>query len=180
LTAAAIYGQLAAALLAGAAVTLAPLPRRQPVGWLVAIAALFSIAPTLHGALGAPSFTLTQLAALRLSGYDRLTSSRRSLAAALVAVAVVFYPLSLGLGPFDPFDLGYRPLPLLLSIAALGLLLAWRRQEVALTLLGFDLLAYATGLFDNLWNACLDPLLVILAVFALLRGPRPQTVATTP
>jgi hypothetical protein len=97
----------------------------------------------------------------------------------LVAVAVVFYPLSLGLGPFDPFDLGYRPLPLLLPIAALGLWLAWRRQEVALSLLGFDLLAYATGLFDNLWNACLDPLLVLLAIFALLRGPRPATVATT-
>jgi hypothetical protein len=69
---------------------------------------------------------------------------------------------------------------LLLSIAALGLWLAWRRQEVALTLLGFDLLAYAMGLFDNLWSACLDPLLVLLAIFALLRGARAATVATSP
>jgi hypothetical protein len=179
LTAAAIYGQSAAALLAGAAVTFAPLPRRRLVGLLAALAALFSLAPILHGALGAPSFTLTQIAVLRLSGYDRLISSCRSQAAALVAVAVVFYPLSLGLGPFDPFDLGYRPLPFLLSIAALGLWLAWRRQEVALTLLGFDLLAYATGLFDNLWNACLDPLLVLLAIFALLRGPWSTAAAMT-
>jgi hypothetical protein len=179
LTAAAIYGQSAAALLAGAAVTFAPLPRRRLVGLLAALAALFSLAPVLHGALGVPSFTLTQIAVLRLSGYDRLISSCRSQAAALVAVAVVFYPLSLGLGPFDPFDLGYRPLPLLLSIAALGLWLAWRRQEVALSLLSFDLLAYATGLFDNLWNACLDPLLVLLAIFALLRGPWSTAAAMT-
>jgi hypothetical protein len=180
LTAAAIYGQLAAALLTGAAVTFAPLPRRRLVGSLAALAALFSLAPVLHGALGEPSFTLTQIAVLRLSGHDRLISSCRPQAAALVAVALVFYPLSLGLGPFDPFDLGYRPLPLLLSIAALGLWLTWRRQEVALTLLGFDLLAYATGLFDNLWSACLDPLLILLAIFALLRGARAATVATSP
>ncbi len=179
MTAAAIYGQLAAALLAGAAVTLAPLPRRQAMGWLVVIAALFSVAPTLLGALGAPSFTLVQLAALRLSGRDRLISSCRSVAALPVALAAVLYPLSLGLGPFDPFDLGYRPLPLLLLIVPLGFWLAWRRQEAALTLLGFDLLAYATGLFDNLWNACMDPLLVILSIFALLRGPRPTAIATT-
>lgn len=176
---AAIYGQLAAALLAGAAVTLAPLPRRLAVGWLVVIATFFSVAPILHGVLGAPSFTLTQLAALRLLGRDRLISSCRSVAALPPALAVVFYPLSLGLGPFDPFDLGYRPLPLLLSLVPLAIWLAWRRQDAALTLIGFDLLAYATGLFDNLWNACLDPLLVILSILALLRGPKPNAIATT-
>jgi hypothetical protein len=165
--------------LAGAAVTLAPLPRRQAVGWLVAIAAFFSIAPILHGALGAPSFTLTQLAALRLSGRDRPISSCRSVAALPAALAAVLYPLSLGLGSFDPFDLGYRPLPLLLAAAPLGFWLAWRRQKAALTLLGFDLLAYATGLFDNLWSACMDPLVIILSIFALLRGLRPTAIATT-
>ena len=170
MTAAAVFGQLASALLAGAAVTLAPLPRRQAVGWLVAIAAWFSVAPILLGALGAPSFTLVQLAALRLSGRDRLISSCRPVAALPVLVAAVLYPLSLGLGPFDPFDLGYRPLPLLLLLAPLGFWLAWRGQEAALTLLSFDLLAYATGLFDNLWSACMDPLLVVLSILALLRG----------
>jgi hypothetical protein len=179
LTVAAIYGQLAAALLAGATVTLAPLPQRQIVGWLVAIAAFFSVAPILHAAFGAPSFTLTQLAVLRLLGRDRLISSCQSVAALPLALAAVLYPLSLGLGPFDPFDLGYRPFPLLLSIIPFGLWLAWRRQEAALTLIGFDLLAYATGLFDNLWSACMDPLLVILSIFALLRRPRPTEIATT-
>ncbi len=169
MTAAAIYGQLAAAALTGAAVTFAPMPYRRSVGWLVALAAWFSLAPALHAALGAPSFTLTQLALLRLSGRDRLISSCGSQAALLAVLAVVFYPPAMGLGPFDPFDIGYRPAPLLLLIAPLGLWLAWRGQEVALTLLAFDLLAYATGLFDNLWNACIDPLLVILSIFALLR-----------
>ena len=89
----------------------------------------------------------------------------------------MLYPLSLGLGPFDPFDLGYRPLPLLLLLAPLGFWLAWRRQDAALTLLGFDLLAYASGLFDNLWNACMDPLLVVVSILALLRGLRSAAIA---
>jgi hypothetical protein len=177
MTAAAVYGQLAAALLAGAAVTLAPLPRRRLAGLLVALAAMFSLAPFLYAALGAPSFTLTQIAMMRLSGLDRLISPGRAPAALLTALAAVFYPLSLGVGPFDPFDLGYRPLPLLLAMAPLGLWLAWRRQEAVLALLGFDLLAYAIGLFDNLWNACIDPVLVILAICQLLRRPRSTAVA---
>jgi hypothetical protein len=180
LTPAALYGWLASTLLISAAITLLPLPRRRLVGSLVGLAALFSGAPVLHSIVGTPSFTLSQLALLRFLDPDQPSPIGRLPAGLLVVVAVVFYPLSLGLGPFDPFDLGYRPLPLLVALAPFGIWLAWRRQEACLMLLGFDLLAYALGLFDNLWNACFDPLLVILVVCRLLSRGQRGTVSTLP
>ncbi len=172
MTVAALYGQLAAALLIGASVTYLPWRWSRLAGLLVVPVSLFSLAPVLHGVLGAPSFTLAQLALMRLLRPDGSLSPGRLLAGLLVAIGVVFYPLSLGYGSFDPFDLGYRPLPLLPVILVLGIWLIWRRQEAFLIVIGFDLLAYALGLFDNLWNACFDPVLVILAIACLSRRSR--------
>ncbi len=169
MTAAALYGEFAVALLVGAAVSLLPLPRRRLMGLLAVAATAWLAAPVLHSLLGAPSFTLAQLALLRLAAPDRLAEPDWRANAAFVVVAAVFYTLALGVGPFDPFDLGYHPLPLLAALIPVGLVLAWRGEALALSVLGFDLLAYAFGLFDNLWNACLDPVLTIVAVFLLLR-----------
>jgi hypothetical protein len=178
MTVAALYGQVAAALLVGAAVT--RLPGRfsrgagmimVPLAGLVTIpVAGWTLAALVHGLLGPPSFTLTQLALLRLARPGWSASRDRSLSGILVAIGVVFYPLALGFGPFDPFDLGYRPLPLLPLVAVLGAWLFWRRQHAWLIVLGFDLAAYAVGLFDNLWNALFDPVLVVFAAVGLLRG----------
>lgn len=173
----AVYGMLASALIVGAAATLLPLPRRQGVGWVVAGLALVTFAPFVHGALATPSFTLAQCALLRLLAPQRPLLPGRLPAALLVAWAAVFYPLALGLGPWDPFDLGYRPLPLLLALLPLGLWLAWRKEQLWLVVIGCNLLAYAAGLFDNFWNACCDPLLVILAALRLLRSPQRETAS---
>ncbi|MGD0562091.1 MAG: hypothetical protein ABSA66_03290 [Roseiarcus sp.] len=177
MSAMALYGRIAAALLLGAGVTFLPAPNRRLLGALAAVVALFSLAPVLHGWMGPPSFTLTQLALLRLVKPHRPPTPGNLAAALLVALASVFYPLALGLGPFDPFDLGYRPQSLLLFLAPVGLWLAWRRQEILLTLLGFDLLAYGLGLFDNLLSALFDPLLVLLAAIRLAGLARPAARA---
>ena len=168
--ASALYGQAASAVLIGAAASYLPVPRRKLAGLLIVPAAFFTIAPALHSLLSAPSFTLTQLALWRLLYHGPPVSPDRRSAGLLVIFAALFYPLSLGLGPFDPFDIGYRPLPLLPVVAVLGLWLAWRRQERYLLLLSLDLLAYAGGLFGNLWNALFDPVLVALAICRLVRG----------
>jgi hypothetical protein len=176
LTVAAVYGQLAAALLIGVSVTYLPWRWSRLAGLLIVPVALFSLAPVLHGVLGAPSFTLAQLALMRFLRPDWPQSPSRLLARLLVGIGVIFYPLSLGYGSFDPFDLGYRPLPLLPVIMVLGLWLVWRREEAFLIVMGFDLLAYAGGLFNNLWNACFDPVLVILAIPYTLQRFRRQGV----
>lgn len=175
MTPAAVYGLGASALLLGAAASFVPWRQRRALGIAVAAVALFTVAPLLHGALAAPSFTLVQLALLRLLAPDRASPLSRGPALGLVALAAVFYPLALGVGPWDPYDLGYRPLPLLLATVPLGLWAARCRRQDWLLLGGFDCLAYAAGFFDNLWNAAVDPLLVAIAVASLLRRPQRET-----
>ena len=170
MTPAAVCGLLTCALACGALATYLPWRHRQGIGLATAVGAVFTVAPLLHGALGSPSFTLAQLALLRLLAPGQPSPLGKGAAAAIAAVAAALYPLALGLGPWDPFDLGYRPLPLLVALAPLGLWLAWRRRQVWLLLLAGDLLAYAGGLFDNLWNALADPLLVLLALIILGRA----------
>jgi hypothetical protein len=163
----ALYGQVSASLLLGAGASMLPIPRRWPIGIIVALLAFFTLAPFLYGLTGPLSFTLTQIALLRICGLDHVVMKGRGAAALLVAFAAVFYPLALGAGPFDPFDLGYRPLPLLVLMVPVGILLAWRGQHIWLVILGFDLSAYGLGLFENLWCAVFDPILVLLAAIRL-------------
>ena len=64
-------------------------------------------------------------------------------------------------------------------MAAVGTILVWQGQRVLLVIMGFDILAYAIGIFDNLWNALFDPILVGLAALLLAtkrsRRSRKQT-----
>lgn len=173
----AAYGLMASALVIGALAACVPWRHRRLGGIAAALVAAFTIAPWLHGFLGAPSFTLTVWAALTLDNPGRPALPGRWPALALVSLAAVFYPLALGVGLFDPFALGYHPLSLLAALAALGLLLAWRRQGLWLMVLGTDLGAYAAGLFANLWSAFFDPLLVVLALVRLLSRPQRESAA---
>lgn len=169
----AIYGLLAWALLAGCAAGLLPVRRltgRQR--WLLAVGAgslallpVFageSLAMGLHGAFAAPSLTLVQLALGRLTGY-RPPSPGRTATWAFILFGAGFYALALGVGPFDPYTLGYRPLPLLAALLLVAGWLVRRRANSWLLILGVDLFGYALGLFANLWDALFDPLLVLAA-----------------
>lgn len=184
----AIYGLLACALVAGCAAALAarsvPDYRRLPVAAGVALVLLIpafageSGAMWLHGAVGAPSLTLVQVSLLRVlpGRWPRLPGPT---AAWLIAgFAAVFYPLALGLGPWDPYGPGYRPLLLLMALLLLAGLLARGRHAAWLLILGVDLLGYAAGLYANLWDALIDPLLALAAAATALasvaragRGP---------
>lgn len=173
MSAGALYGLLAWALLAAAGAALFARRRPWPLALLAAGLALTplvageSAAVWLHGAVGTPSATLLQLAILRLAA-PRLEGWLRPPAAlALLATAALFYPAALGWGDFDPYALGFRPWSLLAALLPLAAWLAWRRADAWLLLLGVDLLAYAAGLYGNLWDALIDPALVLCAGVAL-------------
>jgi len=169
LSAATLYPLVSASLLAGAAVGLLPIPARRLVTLVAAALALLTLAPVLSGLIGAPSFTLTQVALLQIFAPSRIPRDHPA-ALVLVIFAAIFYPLALGVSAFDPFDIGYRPLPLLIVIAALGLGLLARGKPGLTAMLGLDLIAYAGGLFDNLWSALFDPILVAVAIVVLVRA----------
>lgn len=110
---------------------------------------------------------LADIAARRWWNHALLApATRRTLLLGAVVVGVVFYPLALGLGPFDPYRLGFAP-ALLVGVLCLTSISAWllRARGLAVILL-LPLLAYNLHLLeaDNLWNYLLDPVLVVYAL----------------
>ena len=165
----AAYGLLAHGLIFGALVVLLPLGKMRARAALAAtaMAMLVGIAPAMHGFFGTPSLTLLALATLQLA--DKPAPLGERAASGLLAFALFFYATALGLGAFDPYDLGYQPWALLALLAPVGIALWWKRQDVWLLILALDLAAYAGGLFANLWDALFDPLLVLLALIVASR-----------
>lgn len=93
-------------------------------------------------------------------------STRKALLMVAAATGVVFYPLALGVGPVDPYRVGYAPL-MMVCLLGLTSVIAWVRQARSLALiLLLPMLAYNLHLLesDNLWNYLLDPVLVIYAL----------------
>ncbi len=170
MSAAALYNLISASLLVGAGVSMLPIPARRAAGVLAAILSLFTLAPAVAGLVGPPSVTLTQIALLQLCGQKDLVARETTAAALLVVVALVFYPLSLGFGPFDPFDIGYRPKLILLALVPIGIALIVHRKHALLLIGAIDLLAYAFGLFENLWSAFFDPVLVVVCCVFLTKA----------
>lgn len=166
----AAYGLLAHGLIFGALTALLPLGTMRGRVALAAttVALLVGIAPVMHGVFGTPSLTLLQLAVLALAGRSPSLFSFRP-ALGLLLLAVPFYIAALGGGPFDPYALGYQPWPLLTALLPVAALLCWRRLDGWLIILAIDLAGYAGGLFANLWDALLDPLLVLLALIVVAR-----------
>lgn len=84
----------------------------------------------------------------------------------VVLTGVVFYPLALGSGSFDPYQLGYAPLWMSMVLVFLSLV-SWFNgsRDLALVLL-LPLLAFNLHLLEsaNLWDYLLDPVLFIYAI----------------
>jgi len=165
-----IYGWLAHAIVFGAVVSLLPLgARRYYVGMAaIPLALVAGIATLLHGFAGPPSVTLLALAVWQLASRAPTPLGCRP-AWLVIGFAVVFYPLALGLGPFDPYAIGYQPWPLLLACGALAAILLRSRHDYWLLILTAALAGYAGGLFANLWDALIDPLLVLAALAIVIK-----------
>ncbi|MDD2884240.1 MAG: hypothetical protein PHT48_04245 [Dechloromonas sp.] len=167
----AAYGLLAHGLIFGALVTLLPLGFLRARAGLAAtaLALLVGIAPTLHAAFGPPSITLLALGLLQLFNPEQASPLTRPAALALLLPGTALYVLSLSGLAVDPYAVGYQPAPLLTALLAIGLVLWWRRHFIWLAILAADLLAYASGVFSNLWDVLIDPLLLLAAMSLLLR-----------
>ena len=164
------YGLLAHGLIFGALATFLPLGilRQRAAMAATALALLAGIAPFMHGTFGTPSVTLLLLAIYRLAGREPSPLSYRP-ALGLLIFSLPFYAAALGVGDFDPYTLGYQPFGMLMALIPFAATLLWRRQTIWLLILSIDLAAYASGIFANLWDVLLDPLLVLLALIIVCR-----------
>ncbi len=147
--------------------------RRPALSWIAGAGALVALAPVaalpvaghLRGAIGDLSVTSLVLLVATLARQLRGLAPpgpRDTFALQLLVAAagLLLYPLTLGLGPFDPYRLGYGgpvPLGVLLAIT-LGCLVLELRLVAWCVSLG--VLAWGVGGYEsrNLWDHLLDPL----------------------
>ena len=157
------------------------LPRR--LLWLVAVLGLVALVPlpwlglslaqALRAFWGDPSITTLQLVILGIAARPPVAFARGWRAPAMIAAfGLLFYPLALGAGDFDPYRLGFQPALLLAALAAPALVLWWRGQTLWLWLLAIDLFAFAFGLLEstNFWDYLIDPILVIACISLATRN----------
>lgn len=133
----------------------------------------------LEGYFGYFSVTtaLVALAALtrRLGGPTLIPEAQmRGLCLVVVAVAVWFYPMSLGATVLDPYAPGYGDFRFSSALLLLGLLAWLLRAWSACVILALGQLAYGAQLMpsNNLWDYLLDPWLTFFAFGWLIRDGR--------
>ena len=90
----------------------------------------------------------------------------------IAATALVFYPLALGIGPFDPYRLGYGSLWFLTGLLMLALCFWAVRFYLISICIALSVAAHAIAWYEstNLWDYLLDPLVSIYALVAVLTG----------
>jgi hypothetical protein len=91
---------------------------------------------------------------------------------AVACIAIIFYPLALGLGMFDPYAWGYGSSLFFISVLLFATVCGLANWSKGVWIIAIAILAWAAHWHEsaNLWDYLLDPFLAIWAVIALLRA----------
>ena len=95
--------------------------------------------------------------------------ARYALLTLIALVALLLYPLSLGLTSFDPYRLGYGDPRFVVTLWLIALVAwAWKYYLIA-SCIAMATIAWAGGWYEsnNLWDYLLDPWLAIYALFSI-------------
>jgi hypothetical protein len=121
----------------------------------------------VRGWVGDFSVTLILLLAAGVwhGATGRKVLEHKDLAAIFICTTVAglfLYPLTLGAGPWDPYELGYRPLAMLAVLVVLAVVGRVRGYRAAV-FVPIIILAWWAGLLEstNLWDYLFDPLVAI-------------------
>ncbi len=125
-----------------------------------------ALAGYLRGIVGDLSITTMLFLAMtvfsRLSRRPWLDTKERALwFSAIGAAALFLYPMALGLGPFDPYQLGFGSHGFITVLLALTLVAWWAKYFWLTSGILAAAIAYLLGLLEsrNLWDYLVDPLL---------------------
>jgi hypothetical protein len=90
----------------------------------------------------------------------------------IALVAIIFYPLALGVSMLDPYAWGYGSFTLLAAVIATALLALLAGSNRIAIILGLAILAWTAGWHEsaNLWDYILDPFLGVWAIGSLIRS----------
>ena len=90
----------------------------------------------------------------------------------IALIAIIFYPLALGLSMLDPYVWGYDSFTLLAAVLAAALAAWFVGSNRIAIILALAILAWAAGWHEstNLWDYILDPFLGLWAIASLIRS----------
>ena len=88
----------------------------------------------------------------------------------IALVAIVFYPLALGVSMLDPYAWGFGSFTLLAAVIATALIAWFAGSNRIAIILALAILAWAVGWHEsaNLWDYILDPFLGLWAIGSLI------------
>ncbi len=122
----------------------------------------------ITGDLSVPTLVLLVLALLHsLTGRVAVDArNRHSMLGAVAVAAVLFYPLALGLGVFDPYRLGYGNLWFMAALCGFAIWSSLRHATFLAVCIALAVGAWSAGWYEspNLWDYLLDPWLAIYAL----------------
>jgi hypothetical protein len=90
----------------------------------------------------------------------------------IALVAIVFYPLALGVSMLDPYAWGYDSFALLAAVILTALVAWFAGSNRIAIILAIAILAWTVGWHEstNLWDYILDPFLGLWAIGSLIRS----------
>jgi hypothetical protein len=88
-----------------------------------------------------------------------------------IVLGILLYPMALGLGPYDPYSLGWKFSLLFVVMMVLTIFLLLKRNPLGIVLM-LCILAYHLHLLEspNFWDYLIDPFFVIISFFRLPKG----------
>jgi len=88
----------------------------------------------------------------------------------IALIAILFYPLALGFGMFDPYAWGYGSIGFLISVILFATFCGLAAWTKGVWIFSIALIAWVMHWHEsaNLWDYLLDPFLAIWALFATL------------
>ncbi|OWF65989.1 hypothetical protein B6A14_09580 [Polynucleobacter hirudinilacicola] len=89
---------------------------------------------------------------------------------ALALIAIIFYPLALGLGMMDPYAWGYGSIGFFIAVLFFALVCGLAHWSKGVWIIAIGILAWAGHWHEsaNLWDYLLDPFLAIWALTGLI------------
>ena len=132
-----------------------------------------SVAVYVRGVIGDLSITTLVLLSIailrRVFGLSMCSDAQIKVVYGLVISAgLIFYPMALGLGAYDPYSLGYGSTGLLSCSLLLAIVARFYGYSVVSLCLALAVGAYAMDYYasTNLWDYLIDPLVVVYAIIA--------------
>ncbi len=150
--------------------------------WLPLIGLAMAIIPVygipigrwMHGVTG--GFSIPLFAVMfntlwsQMAGRHLLSQSNRmAMCVAGAVIGVTLYPLAIGVGPFDPYVLGWSSITLSSVFVIITCALLWNENAIGYVLL-FSALAWQVGLLEstNTWDYVIDPVLSLGSLATLI------------